>query len=135
MYHKTPSEANIPLEEIFVAPPFHEFRADNHSISDGDSQVTENMQPSHQSRASHQNEGATSVEPTFTAGTSQRWQVCTMSRRIAESAAQGLHHMAHQSTFSETNEDLFHDTHLELQEQMQNPIAFHTEMMGDIMYL
>jgi hypothetical protein len=43
--------------------------------------------------------------------------------------------MAHQSTLSETNEDLFHDTHLELQEQMQNPIAFHAEMMGDILYL
>jgi hypothetical protein len=43
--------------------------------------------------------------------------------------------MAHQSTFEETNEDLFHDAHLELQERMQNPIAFHAEMMGDIMYL
>ena len=28
-----------------------------------------------------------------------------------------------------------HDSHLELQEQMRNPIAFHAEMMGDIMYL
>jgi hypothetical protein len=54
---------------------------------------------------------------------------------MAESVAQGLHHMAHQSTFEETNEDLFHDAHLELQEWMQNPIAFHAEMMGDIMYL
>ncbi len=32
-------------------------------------------------------------------------------------------------------EDLFHDGHLELQERMRNPIAFHAEMMGDIMYL
>ncbi len=31
--------------------------------------------------------------------------------------------------------DLFHDSHLELQEHMRNPIAFHAEMMGDIMYL
>ncbi len=54
---------------------------------------------------------------------------------MAESVAQGLHHMAHQSTFDENNEDLFHDDHLELQERMQNPIAFHAEMMGDIMYL
>ena len=79
MYHKTPSEANIPLEEISVTPPFHEFTTDNHSISDGDSQVTENVQPSCQSRASHQNEVATSVELTVTAGTSQREQVCTLS--------------------------------------------------------
>jgi hypothetical protein len=45
--------------------------------------------------------------------------------------------MAHQSTLSETGEDLFHDAHLELQERMRSPIAFHAEaeMMGDIMYL
>ncbi len=61
--------------------------------------------------------------------------VCMMSRRMAESVAQGMHHMAHQSTIDETNEGLFHDAHLELQERMQNPIAFHTEMMGDIIYL
>jgi hypothetical protein len=59
-----------------------------------------------------------------------------MSRRVAESVAQGrMHHMAHQSTLSETDEDLFHNAHLELQERMQNPIAFHAEMMGDILYL
>jgi hypothetical protein len=58
-----------------------------------------------------------------------------MSQRMAESVAQGMHHMANQSTLSETNEDLFHDTHFELQERMQTPIAFHAEMMGDILYL
>jgi hypothetical protein len=58
-----------------------------------------------------------------------------LSQRMAESVAQGLHRMAHQSTLSETNEDLFHGAHLELQERMQNPIAFHAEMMSDIMYL
>jgi hypothetical protein len=58
-----------------------------------------------------------------------------MSRRMAESVAQGMHHMAHQSTLSETNEDLFHNAHLELQEWMRNPIAFHAEMMGNILYL
>ncbi len=46
-----------------------------------------------------------------------------------------MHHMAHQSTLSETDENLFHNVHLELQERMQNPIAFHAEMMGDILYL
>jgi hypothetical protein len=58
-----------------------------------------------------------------------------MSQRMAESVAQGMHHMAHQSTISETDKDLFHNAHLELQEQMQNPIAFHAEMMGDILHL
>ncbi len=43
-----------------------------------------------------------------------------------------MHHVAHQSTMGETDEDLVHDTHLDLQEQMRNPIAFHAKMMGDI---
>ncbi len=66
-----------------------------------------------------------------------------MSQRMAKSMSQqgffgnaGMHYMAYQSTKScdETPEDLFHDQHLELQERMQNPIAFHAKMMGDIMY-
>jgi hypothetical protein len=40
-----------------------------------------------------------------------------------------------QATTSKTDEDLFHDSHLQLQERMRNPIAFHAELMGDIMYL
>jgi hypothetical protein len=118
MYPGTPSEDTISLEEISVAPPFHEFIADDHSISYRDFQVTENVQPSRQSQASHQNEGVTSVEPTVTAGTSQRGRVRMMPQRMDESVAQGMHHMAHQSTIDETNEDLFHDAHLELQEWM-----------------
>jgi hypothetical protein len=58
-----------------------------------------------------------------------------MSQRMAESIAQGMHHVARQSTIGETDEDLFHDAHLDLQERMRNPIAFHAKMMGDIMYL
>jgi hypothetical protein len=79
IYPETPSEDAVSSEEISVVPPFHEFAADNQSISDGDSQVTESVQPSRQSRASHQNEGVTSVEPTVTAGTSQRGRVRMMS--------------------------------------------------------
>ncbi len=65
-----------------------------------------------------------------------------MSQRMAKSTCQrgffgnaSMHYMAHHSTTSrnETPEDLFHDQHLELQEHMQNPIAFHAKMMGDIM--
>ncbi len=43
--------------------------------------------------------------------------------------------MASQATTGNTDEDLFHNAHLQLQERMRNPIAFHVEMMGDIMYL
>ncbi len=50
-----------------------------------------------------------------------------------------MHYMASQATSQATtgdmNEDLFYDTHLQLQECMRNPIAFHAEMMGDMMYL
>jgi hypothetical protein len=88
------------------------------------------------------NEGVTPTEPTAMAGTSQRKRVPTMSQRMAESVSQrnfyrdqGIHYMSSQATTSKTDEDLFHNSHLQLQEQMRNPIAFHAEMMGDIMYL
>jgi hypothetical protein len=79
MYPGKPSEDTVPSGEICVVPPFYEFTADNQSVSDGDSQVTENARSSHQSWASHQNERGTSIEPTVTAGTSQRGQVRNMS--------------------------------------------------------
>jgi hypothetical protein len=43
--------------------------------------------------------------------------------------------MASQANMGDTDEDLFHDSHFQLQKQMRIPIAFHSEMMGDIMYL
>jgi hypothetical protein len=65
-----------------------------------------------------------------------------MSQRMVESLSQqdfygnqDMHYMASQATTGNTDEDLFHDAHLQLQERMRNPIAFHAEMMGDIMYL
>jgi hypothetical protein len=45
-----------------------------------------------------------------------------------------MHNMSSQANTSDTNEDLFHNAHLQLQECMRNPIMFHAEMMGDIMY-
>jgi hypothetical protein len=82
------------------------------------------------------------VEPTVAAGTSQGGQVHAMSQRMAESVSQrefygkqGMHYMASQATTGDTDEDLFHDVHLQLQKHMRNPITFHAEMMGDIMNL
>jgi hypothetical protein len=49
--------------------------------------------------------------------------------------SQDMHYMESQATNGDTNEDLFHDAYLQLQERMRNPIAFHAEMMGDILYL
>ncbi len=48
---------------------------------------------------------------------------------------QGMQYMAFQATPGDTDEDLFHNAHPQLQERMRNPIAFHAEMIGDIMYL
>jgi hypothetical protein len=48
---------------------------------------------------------------------------------------QGMHCMALQSTMQKSIEDLFHDSHLQLQERMRNPVAFNAKMMGDIVYL
>jgi hypothetical protein len=116
---------------------------DGKSFADGESQATGSSGDSCTSWASHQAEKFTPIEPTFTASTSRSRRVCTMSRRMAKSMSQwnfygtsGMHYMANQSTtaFDEIPEDLFHDHHLDLQELMQNPIAFHTEMRGDIMY-
>jgi hypothetical protein len=135
MYPETPSKGDVPPEESSSSPPLFDVTSDEYIVTDGDSQVSENTKPSRQSRASLQAEGVTPAELPITAGTSQRGRVHSMSRRMAESIAQGLHHVTHESTMGETVEDLFHDTHLELQERMRNPIAFHVEMMGDIMYL
>jgi hypothetical protein len=104
--------------------------------------VSENSHTSQQNRSSHTTDEMTPVEPTVAAITSQRGRVRTMSQRMAESVSQqdfygnqGMHYMASQATTGDTDKDLFHDTHLQLQKRMRNSIAFHAEMMGDIMYL
>ena len=80
------------------------------------------------------------------AGISSRGRQRTMSRAMQESIAQkdfygrkGMHYMASRATIIHTNsyldDDTFHDWHLDLQERMTDPVSFHAEMMGDIMYL
>ncbi len=49
-----------------------------------------------------------------------------------------MHYMASSATdfvTGQTDEDHEHDGHLALQKRMRHPIAFHVEMMGNIMYL
>jgi hypothetical protein len=66
-----------------------------------------------------------------------------MTQAMADSVSQQgfygqskMHYMAVEATVSgQTLEDREHDEHLALQERMRYPIAFHAEMMGDIMYL
>ncbi len=59
MYPKSLSERDIPPEKPSFSPPVFHVTSDDYSISDGDSHVTENTGPSHQSRASLQAEGVT----------------------------------------------------------------------------
>jgi len=79
-------------------------------------------------------------------GISSRGRQRTLSRTMQQSIAQkdfygnrGMHYMAASALDSFDNsladEDAFHDWHLDLQDRMADPIAFHAEMMGDIMYL
>ncbi len=42
---------------------------------------------------------------------------------------QGMSYMASQATTGDTDENIFHNAHLQLQERMRNPITLHTEIM------
>ena len=114
------SDSDIPLEDLSVTTKQTDVDWDAHSDASGESQETELLQP----------EGDTPSTP-VTAGTSQRGQVRTMLRRMADSVSQrdfygtrNMHYMALKSTIGETDDDLFHDAHLELQECMRNPLRF-----------
>ena len=93
IHPETPSEGDVLQEESTFSPPVFDVTSDDYSISDGDVHVTENSEPSHQSRA----ERVTPADTPVTAGTSQRGRVRTLSRRMAKSIAQGLHHVARES--------------------------------------
>jgi hypothetical protein len=142
MYSETPfDEEPHTMSNPVFDPNTFDTTSDDYSVSEA-LQVSENSHTSLQNQSSHTTDEMMPVEPTVTAGTSQRGRVCTMSQRMAESVSQqdfytnqGMHYMASQATSGNTDEDLFNDAHLQLQEQMRNPIAFHAEMMGDIMYL
>jgi hypothetical protein len=80
------------------------------------------------------------------AGVSSRGRVRKMSRAMQDSVSQrdfygtrDMHYMQAMQGISpeEAEFDMYtreHDFHLGLQDRMRDPIAFHAEMMGDIMY-
>jgi hypothetical protein len=79
--------------------------------------------------------------PPTAAGTSSRGRLRTMSRAMADSVSQrgffgrgNMHYMASKSV-CEHDYAASHDRHIDLQERMRRPIAFLSEMMGDVMYL
>jgi hypothetical protein len=73
MYQETPSEGDVPPEEPMFSPPVFDVTSDEYSVTDGDSHVTEHMEPSCLSQA----EGVTSAATHVTAGTSLRGRVRT----------------------------------------------------------
>ncbi len=114
------------------------------------SQLPNQPPPAQRNRRMPRNRPANILPPgpsTPDAGTSSRGHVCTMTRAMADSIDQrsffgssGMHYMSARATTAcnsdgKTNEDLKHKEHLSLQDHMSHPIAFHAEMMGDIMYL
>ncbi len=138
--NETPPDTLFPSDEFSISTIDHEATMDDETSTAGESLPS---RAPRRSQASTQAEGALQITPTITAGTSRAGRIRVMSQRMAESTSQrdffgnaGMHYMANQSTVSrdETPEDLFHDQHLALQDRMRNPIAFHAEMMGDIMY-
>jgi hypothetical protein len=142
MYSKMPSdeEPHTMCNPIFNPNTF-DTTSDDYSVSEA-LQVSVNSHTSWQNQSSHRTGEMTPVMPNVTASTSQRGRVRTMLQRMAESVSQqvfygnqGMHYMASHATTSNTDEDLFHNPHLQLQERMRNPIMFQSEMMGDIMYL
>jgi hypothetical protein len=127
-----PDDSSIILEESDVDWDAH---SNANEGADRETQVMENIDVT-------QAEGDTTTMAPISAGTSLSGRACTMSRRMADSVSQrdfygtkNMNYMAQPSIIGETPDGLFHDTHLELQERMKNPIVFHTEMVGDIMYL
>jgi hypothetical protein len=80
-------EESHTMSKPVFKPNTYDTMSDDYSISEA-LQVSENSHTSWRNQASHTTDETTPVEPTVTAGTSQRRQVCTMSRRMAESVSQ-----------------------------------------------
>ena len=95
--------------------------------------------------SSHHNPNSTvqpTIQPTVPPATTvnSRGRTRTPSRRMVESTQQQSFHgkqgyyTANSITEPSITPEEAHDEHLLLQERMRHPIAFHAEMMGDVMY-
>ncbi len=87
------------------------------------------------------NQGTAHEEPpAVSTDVSSRGRIRKPSRRMQESAAQrefhgkGYYAAMQAELHAGMTPDKLHDYHLDLQDRMRNPVAFHAEMMGDIMY-
>ncbi len=114
------------------------------------SQQPDQPPPAQWNRRTPRNRPANTSPPSTStpdAGTSSCGCICTMTCAMAESIDQkyffgssDMHYMSAHATTAcnsddQTYEDSQHDEHLSFQDCMSHPIAFHAEMMGNIMYL
>jgi hypothetical protein len=148
------SKSQLPTAKFLPSKPQHEQSVSSEFFNDEDVDGTKPWsnveQPSQESRIKprrdSQPQDFVTYQETFVgAGTSTQGRARRMTRAMAESVSQQdfygqsqMHYMASSATgfvTGQTDEDCKHDDHLALQECMRHPIAFHAEMMGDIMYL
>jgi hypothetical protein len=101
MSAKTPSDIDVPSEEPAVSNNKFAVTWDEQVDAIQDPQVTAYHQDA---QASQEAEGASPTTSAVTAGTSQHGQVCTMSKKMADSVSQrdfygkaNMHYMASQS--------------------------------------
>jgi hypothetical protein len=144
MQIETPSDTLVPLEQLNASREHQDVNWEFHDDITGETiGVTTPQDEPPRNQGSQEREGALQESSTNTsAGISKCGRVCTMSRKMVDSMSQRefyrnaqMHYMALESIMGETPEDISHNLHLKLQEHMRNPVAFHAEMMGDMMYL
>ncbi len=144
MQIETPANPFIPLEQLNASTEHQDANWEFHNDITGETigVATPQDEPP-RNQGTLESEGASLESSTNTSATSSKCgRVHTMSKTMANSVSQykfygnaQMHYMALEAIMGKAPEDIFHNSHLELQEQMRNPVAFHAEMMGDIMYL
>ena len=134
--HPEPAEAEMPPEEEVVG--------ETQGGHFGGEEPPPLRQPRHSANHRHQaarrEETSSSadapVDPPVT--TSSRGRIRRPTQRLMESTQQrdihGKKGYYVSSSAQVLTPDQAHDQHLDLQERMRHPIAFHAEMMGDTMY-
>jgi hypothetical protein len=144
MQTETPADTLVPSEQLDASMEHQDVNWEfYHDITGETIGVATPQDEPPRNQGTRKSEGALQESSTNTsAGISKHGRVRSMSRKMADSMSQckfygnaQMHYMALEAIMGETPVDIFYNLHLELQELMRNPVAFHAEMMGDIMYL
>jgi hypothetical protein len=144
MQIETPAVTSVPSEQLDASTEHQDANWEFHDDITGETiEVATPQDELPRNQGTLESEGASQKNSANTsANISKLGRVSTVSRKMTDSVSQckfygniQMHYMALEAIIGKTLEDIFHNMHLKLQEQMRNPIAFHAEMMGDIMYL